>query len=94
MREIHALPAKQSYTPESNVQTLMQQSLSISSRCEYHSSMIRNELAELSAFATAAEERSFTRAAARLGISPSVFMLEPRCRSGYLRQNALVPCGG
>jgi hypothetical protein len=56
--------------------------------------MIRNELAELSAFATAAEERSFTRAAARLGISPSVFMLEPRCRSGYLRQNALVPCGG
>jgi DNA-binding transcriptional LysR family regulator len=33
--------------------------------------MIRNELAELSAFATVAEERSFTRAAARLGISPS-----------------------
>jgi DNA-binding transcriptional LysR family regulator len=33
--------------------------------------MIRNELAELSAFATVAEERSFTRAAARLGVSPS-----------------------
>jgi DNA-binding transcriptional LysR family regulator len=33
--------------------------------------MIRNELAELSAFATVAVERSFTRAAARLGISPS-----------------------
>src|SRR5580658_5348565 len=33
--------------------------------------MIRSELAELSAFATVAEERSFTRAAARLGISQS-----------------------
>ena len=33
--------------------------------------MIRNELAELSAFATVAEERSFTRAAARLGILQS-----------------------
>jgi DNA-binding transcriptional LysR family regulator len=33
--------------------------------------MIRNNLAELSAFATVAEERSFTRAAARLGISQS-----------------------
>ena len=33
--------------------------------------MKRNELAELSAFATIAEERSFTRAAIRLGISPS-----------------------
>jgi DNA-binding transcriptional LysR family regulator len=33
--------------------------------------MIRNELAELSAFATVAEERSFTRAATRLGISQS-----------------------
>jgi DNA-binding transcriptional LysR family regulator len=33
--------------------------------------MIRNELSELSAFATVAEERSFTRAAARLGVSPS-----------------------
>ena len=33
--------------------------------------MIRNELAELSAFATVAEERSFTRAAIRLGISQS-----------------------
>jgi DNA-binding transcriptional LysR family regulator len=39
--------------------------------CEYHSAMRRNELAELSAFATIAEERSFTRAAVRLGISPS-----------------------
>ncbi|MGA3092888.1 MAG: LysR family transcriptional regulator [Terriglobales bacterium] len=33
--------------------------------------MIRSELAELSAFATVAEERSFTRAAIRLGISQS-----------------------
>ena len=33
--------------------------------------MIRNELAELSAFAIVAEERSFTRAAARLGVSQS-----------------------
>ncbi len=33
--------------------------------------MIRNNLAELSAFATVAEERNFTRAAARLGISQS-----------------------
>lgn len=33
--------------------------------------MIRRELTELSAFATVAEERSFTRAATRLGISQS-----------------------
>ncbi len=33
--------------------------------------MIRSELAELSAFATVAEERSFTRAASRLSISQS-----------------------
>ena len=33
--------------------------------------MARDELAELSAFATVAEERSFTRAAARIGISQS-----------------------
>jgi DNA-binding transcriptional LysR family regulator len=33
--------------------------------------MIRQDLAELSAFATVAEERSFTRAAARLGVSQS-----------------------
>jgi DNA-binding transcriptional LysR family regulator len=33
--------------------------------------MIRNDLAELSAFAAVAEERSFTRAAARLGVSQS-----------------------
>lgn len=33
--------------------------------------MTRNDLAELSAFATVAEERSFTRAAARLGVSQS-----------------------
>jgi DNA-binding transcriptional LysR family regulator len=33
--------------------------------------MIRNELSELSAFATVAQERSFTRAAARLGMSQS-----------------------
>lgn len=33
--------------------------------------MIRSDLAELSAFATVAEERSFTRAAVRLGVSQS-----------------------
>lgn len=33
--------------------------------------MIRNELSELSAFATVAQERSFTRAAVRLGMSQS-----------------------
>lgn len=33
--------------------------------------MTRNDLAELSAFATIAEERSFTRAAAKLGVSQS-----------------------
>jgi DNA-binding transcriptional LysR family regulator len=33
--------------------------------------MARNDLAELSAFATVAEERSFTRAAAKLGLSQS-----------------------
>jgi DNA-binding transcriptional LysR family regulator len=33
--------------------------------------MIRNDLAELSAFATVAHERSFTRAAAQLGVSQS-----------------------
>ncbi len=33
--------------------------------------MVRNDLAELSVFATVAEERSFTRAAARLGVSQS-----------------------
>lgn len=33
--------------------------------------MMRNDLAELSVFATVAEERSFTRAAARLGVSQS-----------------------
>src|SRR5580698_3819400 len=32
---------------------------------------MKNHLAELSAFATVAEERSFTRAAARIGISQS-----------------------
>lgn len=36
--------------------------------------MIRNDLAELSAFATVAEERSFTRAAARLGVSQSALI--------------------
>lgn len=33
--------------------------------------MVRSDLADLSAFATVAEERSFTRAAARLGVSQS-----------------------
>jgi DNA-binding transcriptional LysR family regulator len=33
--------------------------------------MMKNDLAELSAFATVAEERSFTRAAVRLGVSQS-----------------------
>src|ERR1700760_4315158 len=37
----------------------------------YHSSMARNDLAELSAFAAVAEERSFTRAATKLGLSQS-----------------------
>ncbi len=32
---------------------------------------MRNELNELAVFATVAEERSFTRAAARLGVSQS-----------------------
>src|SRR6201985_3382790 len=35
--------------------------------------MIRDELSELSAFATVAQERSFTRAAVRLGMSQSAF---------------------
>ncbi|HEY6223535.1 MAG TPA: LysR family transcriptional regulator, partial [Gemmatimonadales bacterium] len=33
--------------------------------------MIRDELSVLAAFLTVAEERSFTRAARRLGVSPS-----------------------
>lgn len=38
---------------------------------EYNSRMTRNDLVDLSTFATVAEERSFTRAAARLGVSQS-----------------------
>src|SRR2546429_5971865 len=39
--------------------------------CEYYSQMVRDELSVLSAFLTVAEERSFTRAAKRLGVSTS-----------------------
>jgi len=38
---------------------------------EYNSQMPENDLSALSAFVVVAEERSFTRAARRLGISPS-----------------------
>jgi DNA-binding transcriptional LysR family regulator len=40
---------------------------------------MRNELGELSTFATVAEERSFTRASARLGISQSALSHSMRC---------------
>src|SRR5215467_3880510 len=39
--------------------------------CEYNSQMAENDLSALSAFVVVAEERSFTRAAKRLGVSPS-----------------------
>src|SRR6059058_2863880 len=39
--------------------------------CEYYSQMVRDELSVLSAFLAVAEEKSFTRAAKRLGVSPS-----------------------
>jgi DNA-binding transcriptional LysR family regulator len=39
--------------------------------CEYNSQMPENDLSALSAFVVVAEERSFTRAAKRLGVSPS-----------------------
>jgi len=39
--------------------------------CEYNSQMTENDLSALSAFVVVAEERSFTRAAKRLGVSPS-----------------------
>src|SRR5436190_10082849 len=39
--------------------------------CEYNSQMVRDELSVLSALLVVAEERSFTRAAKRLGVSPS-----------------------
>ncbi len=38
---------------------------------EYDAAMVRDELSALSAFLAVAEERSFTRAARRLGVSPS-----------------------
>src|ERR1700759_5862990 len=41
------------------------------SACEYNSQMLENDLTALSAFVVVAEERSFTRAAKRLGVSPS-----------------------
>src|SRR3990172_13244494 len=41
------------------------------SLCEYHSGMIRDEFGVLAAFVAVAEERSFTRAAKLLGVSPS-----------------------
>jgi hypothetical protein len=50
---------------------LLHNSGSIAKLCENDSAMKRNELAELSRISTVAEERSFTRAAVRLGISPS-----------------------
>lgn len=39
--------------------------------CEYNSQMAESDLNALSAFEVVAEERSFTRAAKRLGVSPS-----------------------
>jgi DNA-binding MarR family transcriptional regulator len=39
--------------------------------CEYHSRVVRDELSVLAAFVAVAEEPSFTKAAKRLGISPS-----------------------
>ena len=39
--------------------------------CEYNSQMVRDDLSILSAFLSVAEERSFTRAAKRLGVTPS-----------------------
>ena len=39
--------------------------------CEYNSQMVENDLSALSAFVVVAEERSFTRAARRFGVSPS-----------------------
>ena len=38
---------------------------------EYNSQMVENDLSALSAFVVVAEERSFTRAAKRFGVSPS-----------------------
>jgi DNA-binding transcriptional LysR family regulator len=38
---------------------------------EYHSGMDRDELGALAAFVALAEERSLSRAARRLGVSPS-----------------------
>src|SRR5512139_4087108 len=39
--------------------------------CEYHSRMDRDDFSVLAAFVAVAEERSFTKAAKRLGVSPS-----------------------
>src|SRR5512138_3687926 len=39
--------------------------------CEYHSGMDRDDFSVLAAFVAVAEERSFTKAAKRLGVSPS-----------------------
>lgn len=39
--------------------------------CEYNSQMPESDLSALSAFVVVAEERGFTRAARRLGVSPS-----------------------
>ena len=43
----------------------------IAKACEYHSQMIPTDLASLTAFVAVAEEKSFTRAAKRQGVSPS-----------------------
>src|SRR5438874_10242593 len=39
--------------------------------CEYNSQMLPSDLSALSTFLLVAEERSFTRAAKRIGVSPS-----------------------
>jgi len=44
--------------------------------------MVRDELSVLSAFLAVAEERSLTRAAKRLGVSPSALIETLRFREG------------
>ena len=56
--------------------------------------MIRHDLAELSAFATVAEERSFTRAAARLGISQSALSHSMRGLERRLARISRAPWNG
>jgi len=40
--------------------------------------MVRDELSVLAAFLTVAKEKSFTRAARRLGVSPSALTIQTR----------------